>query len=185
MARGASAAAPSGFETFTADALDAYRLYVVEVRHPVEVPGDERAHLVAVAVEARRLRQLRAPDLEQDRPEARRRPAAAGPDRADGVLHVRDRLRRALHALLRPAPSDQETALRYIAGDSNSAYYWVDRNLFYVLSGPAERTISMRSRRPPTTRSTCARDRRAGEFGVRFRLGWSATVACPKREAAR
>src|SRR5947209_16225791 len=25
----------------TADALDAYRLYVVEVRHPVEVPGSE------------------------------------------------------------------------------------------------------------------------------------------------
>ena len=27
------------------DALDAHRLYVVEVRHPVEVPGSERAHL--------------------------------------------------------------------------------------------------------------------------------------------
>ena len=46
MARGASAAAPSGFEMFTTDALDAYKLYAVEVRHPVEVPGDQRAHLV-------------------------------------------------------------------------------------------------------------------------------------------
>ena len=27
------------------DALDAHRLYVVEVRHPVEVPGSERTHL--------------------------------------------------------------------------------------------------------------------------------------------
>jgi anti-sigma factor RsiW len=34
MARGASAAAPTGFDTFTAEALDAYKLYVVEVRHP-------------------------------------------------------------------------------------------------------------------------------------------------------
>ena len=27
------------------DALEAHRLYVVEVRHPVEVPGSERSHL--------------------------------------------------------------------------------------------------------------------------------------------
>src|SRR3954471_4901831 len=41
MARGALAA-PSTFQNFTVDALDAHRLYVVEVRHPVEVPGSER-----------------------------------------------------------------------------------------------------------------------------------------------
>ena len=41
VARGA-AAAPSTFQSFTVDALDAHRL-VVEVRHPVEVPGSERS----------------------------------------------------------------------------------------------------------------------------------------------
>ena len=44
LAHGA-AAAPSLFQRFTVEALDAHRLYVVEVRHPVEVPGSERAHL--------------------------------------------------------------------------------------------------------------------------------------------
>ena len=44
FARGA-AAAPSSIQSFTAHALEAHRLYVVEVRHPVEVPGSERAHL--------------------------------------------------------------------------------------------------------------------------------------------
>src|SRR5229473_6265350 len=44
LARGA-VASPSTFQNFTLDALDAHRLYVVEVRHPVEVPGSERAHL--------------------------------------------------------------------------------------------------------------------------------------------
>ena len=34
--------------------------------------------------------------------------------------------------------SDQETALRYTTGEQNAAYYWVDQNLFYVLSGPAQ-----------------------------------------------
>lgn len=39
------AATPSAFHNFTLDAFEAHRLYVVEVRHPVEVPGSERAHL--------------------------------------------------------------------------------------------------------------------------------------------
>jgi anti-sigma factor RsiW len=42
IAHGA-AATPSVFQSFTVEALDAHRLYVVEVRHPVEVPGVERA----------------------------------------------------------------------------------------------------------------------------------------------
>ena len=33
-------------KTLTTDAIDAHKLYVVEVRHPVEVPGAESAHLV-------------------------------------------------------------------------------------------------------------------------------------------
>src|SRR4051794_30752767 len=44
LAHGA-AATPTAFQSFTVDALDAHRLYVVEVRHPVEVPGSERTHL--------------------------------------------------------------------------------------------------------------------------------------------
>src|SRR3981189_1067226 len=44
LAHGA-AASPSVFQHLTLDALDAHRLYVVEVRHPVEVPGSERNHL--------------------------------------------------------------------------------------------------------------------------------------------
>jgi anti-sigma factor RsiW len=35
--------------------------------------------------------------------------------------------------------TDRATALRYIAGDNNAAFYWVDGNLFYVLIGPADR----------------------------------------------
>jgi len=34
--------------------------------------------------------------------------------------------------------NDGETALRYTTGGQNAAYYWVDRNLAYVLSGPME-----------------------------------------------
>jgi anti-sigma factor RsiW len=44
LARGVTSA-PSALQSLTAGALEAYRLYVVEVRHPVEVLGSERAHL--------------------------------------------------------------------------------------------------------------------------------------------
>src|SRR5262245_10236383 len=44
IARGASVPLPSTFELFTSEATQAHKLYVGEVRHPVEVPGIERAH---------------------------------------------------------------------------------------------------------------------------------------------
>ena len=65
MAHGASAAAPSRFDTFTTQALDAHRVYVVEVRHPVEVSGAERPHLVQWL--SKRLDyELRIPDAIRD-----------------------------------------------------------------------------------------------------------------------
>jgi len=65
VARGAEEATTSSDLTrFTTDALEAYRLYAVEVRHPVEVPGDQRPHLVEWL--SKRLGSpLRAPELEK------------------------------------------------------------------------------------------------------------------------
>ena len=83
LARGA-AAAPSAFQSFTVDALDAHRLYVVEVRHPVEVPGSERAHLQPWLTKRCGWDCPRA-RTGRDRIEAGRRPAVARPDRT-GVL---------------------------------------------------------------------------------------------------
>jgi anti-sigma factor RsiW len=74
LARGA-AASPSAFQNFTVDALDAHRLYVVEVRHPVEVPGSERAHLQQWLTR-------RCGWVVHERVEARRRAAIARPYRA-------------------------------------------------------------------------------------------------------
>src|SRR3954451_18577359 len=62
MAHGA-AASPSAFQALTLEALDAHRLYVVEVRHPVEVPGSELAHLQQWLTK-RCGRVVRAPELD-------------------------------------------------------------------------------------------------------------------------
>ena len=61
MARGASAAAPSAVALFTADAIEAHKLYIGEVRHPIEVKAEED-HLLPWL--SRRVgTTLRAPDL--------------------------------------------------------------------------------------------------------------------------
>src|SRR5262249_26207501 len=59
--RGASAAAPGEIEMFTGEALGAHRLYIGEVRHPIEVKAEED-HLLPWL--SRRVgTPLRAPDL--------------------------------------------------------------------------------------------------------------------------
>ena len=61
LARGASAAAPSEMETFANEAIGAHRLYIGEVRHPIEVRAEEN-HLLPWL--SRRVgTTLRAPDL--------------------------------------------------------------------------------------------------------------------------
>ena len=96
---GSAAEERSPFQAFTAEAVDAYNLYVVEVRHPVEVPAADADHLVQW-LSKRVGYPLRAPDLGEAWAEARRGPPVAGPTASGGVLHVRGTVRRALHDLL-------------------------------------------------------------------------------------
>jgi anti-sigma factor RsiW len=71
---------PNAAARSTAEAVDAYRTYVVEVRHPVEVPGNEEAHLTQW-LSKRVGYQLRIPDLSPAAPPrsscTRARPASA------------------------------------------------------------------------------------------------------------
>jgi anti-sigma factor RsiW len=137
MARGASAAAPSGFELFTTDALDAYKLYTVEVRHPVEVPGDQRAHLVEW-LSKRLATPLRAPEFDKIGLKLVGGRLLPGPTGATAFFMYEGSSGERF-TLYCAHTRDAETALRYTARGSSAAYYWVDRSLAYVLSGPADR----------------------------------------------
>src|SRR5580704_5814505 len=137
FARGAEAASSSDQRRFTADALEAYRLYVVEVRHPVEVPGDQRPHLVEWL--SKRLGSpLRAPELEKMGLKLVGGRLLPGPTGASAFF-MYEAASGERFTLYCGHTSDQETALLYTAKDQSAAYYWVDHNLAYVLSGPAER----------------------------------------------
>jgi anti-sigma factor RsiW len=137
IARGAAVTPPSAFELFTADALQAYRLYVGEVRHPVEVPGIERAHLVQWL--SKRLNyKLRAPNLEQVGLKlvgGRLLPGPTGP----AAFFMYEGPSGERFTLYCGTTNSAQTAMRYHGGDHTAAFYWVDRELAYVMSGPADR----------------------------------------------
>lgn len=135
--RGAEATSPSDLARFTSDALDAYRLYTVEVRHPVEVPGDQRPHLVEW-LSKRVGSPLRAPELEKIGLKLVGGRLLPGPTGASAFF-MYEGASGERFTLYCGHTSVQQTALRYTTGKQNAAYYWVDRNLVYVLSGPAER----------------------------------------------
>jgi len=135
--RGAAPAPASDLARFTTDALDAYRLYVVEVRHPVEVPGDQRPHLVEW-LSKRVGSPLRAPELDKMGLKLVGGRLLPGPTGATAFFMYENPSGERF-TLYCGRTRDRDTALRYTTGEHNAAYYWVDGDLAYVLSGPAER----------------------------------------------
>jgi anti-sigma factor RsiW len=136
MARGA-AAAPSAFQSFTLDALEAHRLYVVEVRHPVEVPGNERAHLQAW-LSKRCGWIVRAPELTAAGLKlvgGRLLPGPTGP-----VSFMMYESASGERFTIYSAKSEAEAAqMRFSSQGNESALFWADRGVAYVVSGVGDR----------------------------------------------
>ena len=134
IARGA-AAAPSTFQSFTVDALDAHRLYVVEVRHPVEVPGSEIAHLQQWLTK-RCGWDVRAPELAGLKlVGGRLLPGPTGP--ASFLMYESASGER---FTIYTAKSEAEaTQMRYAMQGNEGALFWADRGVGYVVSGGTDR----------------------------------------------
>ena len=136
MAHGV-AAAPSAFQLLTVDAMDAHRLYVVEVRHPVEVPGSERAHLQQWLTK-RCGWIVRAPELEGTGLKlvgGRLLPGLEGP--ASFLMYESASGER---FTLYAARAKVDTAqMRYTAAGNSGAMYWSEAGVGFVLSGPVDK----------------------------------------------
>ena len=149
--RSSSAASPAGwraahrprrradFDVFTAEALDAHKLYIVEVRHPVEVPGDERTHLMPWL--SKRLGTSCArPISSAIGLKLRGRPAAAGPVGPAAFFMYEGAVRRALHDLLlaRSTTARDGVALH---GQATASPRCIGSrsDIAYVVSGPTDR----------------------------------------------
>ena len=137
LARGASAASPAGFDLFASEALDAYKLYVVEVRHPVEVPGSERAHMTQWL--SKRLGEdLRVPDLQPIGLKLVGGRLLPGPTGA-AAFYMYESPSGERFTIYCAKADEQQTALRYTSEEQFAAFYWVDSKIAYVVSGPADR----------------------------------------------
>jgi anti-sigma factor RsiW len=136
LARGA-AAAPSTFQNFTVDALDAHRLYVVEVRHPVEVPGSELTHLQQWLTK-RCGWDVHAPELGATGLKlvgGRLLPGPTGP--ASFLMYESASGERFTIYTARAA--DEMTQMRYASQDKDGALFWADHGVGYVVSGGSDR----------------------------------------------
>ncbi len=137
MARGAAATGPSSFDLFAGEALDAYKLYVVEVRHPVEVPGSERAHMTQWL--SKRLgSELRVPDLQSIGLNLVGGRLLPGPTGA-AAFYMYEGASGERFTIYCAKAGTPETALHYKTEASFGAFYWVDDKIAYVVSGPADR----------------------------------------------
>ncbi len=136
MAHGASAK-PSMFASFTTDALDAHKLYAVEVRHPVEVAGNEKAHLQQWLTK-RCGYEVRAPELDSTGLKlvgGRLLPGPTGP--ASFLMYETASGER--YTVYASRAASETTQMRYAANDGNGAMFWADRVVGYVVSGPGDR----------------------------------------------
>ena len=120
------------------NAIAAYRLYVGERLHPVEVPGDQEAHLVQWL--SRRVgKPLKAPDLNaQGYRLIGGRLLPSGSEAAALFMYEsKDGSRLTLYA--RSGPQERETAFRFETEGEVSAFSWIDGGLSYVVSAKADR----------------------------------------------
>jgi anti-sigma factor RsiW len=152
--RGAWDGAPAA-RVVAADALEAHRLYIAEVRHPIEV-GAQEAHLIPWL--SRRVgHQLRAPDLAPFGLKLMGGRLLPGPRGAAAML-MYEGPSGERYTLYCSRAASPETAFRWRDSGPVAAIYWVEGDLGYVLSGPAERdrlqklaesTYEQLERRPP------------------------------------
>jgi anti-sigma factor RsiW len=136
FARGVSAS-PSTFQHFTLDALGAHRLYVVEVRHPVEVAGSERAHLQQW-LSKRVGYEIKAPELDGTGLKLVGGRLLPGPE-APAAFFMYESGNGERYTLYTSRADTANTQMRYASQDKDGALFWADKGVGYVLSGPTDK----------------------------------------------
>lgn len=125
-------------------AMDAHRVYAVEVRHPVEVAADQSDHLFTW-LSNRLGGDVRAPSLETAGYRligGRLLPSDKGP--AAQFMYENAGGER-LSLYIARSPGNRETAFRYSEGGGMAAVWWVDGDFGFVLTGHADHQLLQRA----------------------------------------
>ncbi len=136
VARGAFAS-PSGLQNVTLDALDAHRLYVVDVRHPVEVAGSERDHLQQW-LSKRCGYEVMAPELEGTGLKLMGGRLLPGPEAPAAFLMYESPNGERFTVYILKAQI-RTARMHYATSNSDGAMFWADRGVGYVVSGPIDK----------------------------------------------
>jgi anti-sigma factor RsiW len=136
--RGAVVTTPAPVsQVVTADAIEAHKLYVSEVRHPIEVPA-EASHLIPWL--SRRVGStLRAPDLAPHGLKLMGGRLLPGPSGRAAAMFMYESASGDRYTLYCARTAAPETALHYNAVGQVAAVYWGDGDVGFVVSGPADR----------------------------------------------
>jgi anti-sigma factor RsiW len=126
--------------TFAKEALVAHALYVAEQRHPVEVPAEQEAHLVAWL--SKRLDMpIRAPNLQPvgfSLLGGRLLPGDEGP--LAQLMYQSARGERLTLTVKRATAPVAEVGFKVIEQRGTSVFYWIDRDYGYALSGGIDKS---------------------------------------------
>lgn len=134
---------PGAARSLAQQALIAHAVYAPEVLHPVEVGANEEAHLSRWLTKRLGVG-VKAPDLK-----------AAGYELVGGRLlpnapkpaaqfMYQNATGSRLTLFITPEQKGGETAFRYREEGGLGAFYWIDRNTGYALSGEADRATLLR-----------------------------------------
>lgn len=137
FAHGATAS-PSVFQNFTLDALDAHKTYVVEVRHPVEVAADERAHLQQW-LSKRVGYEIKAPDLDASGLKLVGGRLLPGPEAPAAFFMYESPSGERYTLYTSRAAKADATQMRYAAQDKDGALFWTEKGVGYVVAGPTDK----------------------------------------------
>lgn len=135
----ASMQPPAAPISFAQRALVAHVLYTAEKRHPVEVPAQQEAHLVAWL--SKRLdAPIRAPDLQPQGFALLGGRLLPGDDMRGGASPLAQLMYESpggerLTLTVRRAAPQPETGFKVMEQQGASVFYWVDRDYGYALSG--------------------------------------------------
>lgn len=121
------------------EAAMAYAVYTPEVRHPVEVPGDQEPHLVAWLTK-RMGAPVRAPRLDKlgfVLVGGRLLSSDDGPGAL--LMYENPEGRRVVLYACRHAGQERATAFRFTQEEGIAVFHWVEGSLSYALAGEIDR----------------------------------------------
>jgi anti-sigma factor RsiW len=130
-------------ERLAATGLSTYGIYTAEVRHPVEVWAEEEQHLVNWLTKRLGV-PVKAPDLSRNGLKLVGGRLLVEDAAPLALLMYEDESGRRFTLLVEHVTKARPTAFRYVEKNDAGAFYWVEGEVGYALTGPADRTALLK-----------------------------------------